>query len=48
MKVKSDSERQIIVFAINLKRDFMLLVPQKAKDPSRMREILGSIPGSGR
>ena len=39
---------KFILFATNLQRDFMLLEAQKVKDPSRMREILGSIPGLGR
>ena len=39
---------KFILFATNLQREFMLLEAQKVKDPSRMREILGSIPGLGR
>jgi len=39
---------KFILFATNLQRDFMLLEAQKVKDPSRMWEILGSIPGLGR
>ena len=39
---------KFILFATNLQRDFMLLEAQKVKDPSRMWEILGLIPGLGR